>query len=511
MSSQEPCKTLPSSAKAAEKSAEFEREPVPDRALKHWTSFLAIFAGRHTAGTEFSIGPLFIVHGATAVDVVLGLFVGNVLATLSWRFLCAPIAVRNRLTTFYMLERIVGVRATAVYSIFVGTLLALVAGAMFAVSGTAVGVLFDVPMPGLHDWLPSSWAWVAVVATVGAVTAIVAAFGYRYVSLFSKVVTPYMFAVIVFMGVESLRLLHVETLDDFWTVANTKIWAGHSQPGFGRYGFFHCVCSAWFCDLLLHAAMNDLTILRYAKTSNIGWLSSVGMFAGHYFTWIVAGFLYAVQLDSDPSNTSVAPGPMAKAVAGVNGLICVILAGWSTANPILYEAGLAFQSVFGPGWQTRSVTLFVGALASLAGIFPALVMRILDLLAFGGLVALPLGVVIMADCTILPALGFDSEHCEAMKGRGKESATNWPAVAAWLLMNAVCLPLVLSGTLAVFFAPLLGAPIAGFVYILGAMWRDRVASRAQPEGDQKSGCASEIASDDSHSTETPESLASEVV
>jgi len=322
--------------------------------------------------------------------------------------------------------------------------------------------------------------------------------------------------VIVVMGIKSLQMLHVHNFSDFWAVANTKIWAGQNQPGFARYGFFHCVCSAWFCDLLLHAAMNDLSILRYAKTANVGWLSSAGMFAGHYFTWIVAGFLYAVQLDSDPSNTSVAPGPMANAVAGVNGLVCVILAGWSTANPILYEAGLAFQAVFGPGWRTSSVTFFVGALASLAGIFPALVMRILDLLAFGGLVALPLGVVIMADVAILPALGFTSEHCLVMKSRGKDGATNWPAVASWILMNAVCLPLVLSGALAVFFAPLLGAPIAGLVYLLGTAWRDGrhiVASPSQSgpgKAQWSGGSAGQPTSDDPCSKQTPASSVLEV-
>ena len=37
---------------------EFEREPVPDDKLKGSASFWGMYAGEHTAGTEFVIGPL---------------------------------------------------------------------------------------------------------------------------------------------------------------------------------------------------------------------------------------------------------------------------------------------------------------------------------------------------------------------------------------------------------------------------------------------------------------------
>jgi purine-cytosine permease-like protein len=453
---------------------EYEREEVPAEAFKHWTSFLAIFVGRHTAGTEFSIGPLFIVHGATTFDVIVGLFIGNILATLSWRFICGPIAIKKRFTSFYLLERIVGRKVLVLYNILVGVLLAMIAGAMFAVSATAVGVLFNVPMPGLHDWFPSSWAWVGVVAAVGAVTAIVAAFGYSWVALFSKLMAPYMFGVIVYMGFECMQRLDIHTMEDFWTIANSKIWTGRNiDEGFSHYGFFHCVCSAWFCDLILHIGMSDLTILRYGKTANVAWMSAAGMFLGHYFTWIVAALLYAVQLDNDPSNTSVAPGPMANAIAGINGLVCVIVAGWSTANPVLYEAGLAFQALMGPGSRTWLVTLVVGALATLAGLFPALVMRILDFLAFGGLAIMPMGIIILLDCWVLPRLGIEEEYSERSKRNGKAESTNWPAAATWLFTNLVTLPLVLTGTVDVFFAPLLGAPLAFTFYLLGSYTRDR--------------------------------------
>jgi hypothetical protein len=85
-------------ASQAEPVDEYEREPVPERAWLGFSSFVGQYAGEHTAGTELMIGPLFIASGVSAVGVVGGLFVGNLLAVLSWMFLTAPIAVRARMT-----------------------------------------------------------------------------------------------------------------------------------------------------------------------------------------------------------------------------------------------------------------------------------------------------------------------------------------------------------------------------------------------------------------------------
>ena len=43
---------------------EFEREPVPNSALLGSGKFWGMYAGEHTAGTEFMIGPLFFGRGA---------------------------------------------------------------------------------------------------------------------------------------------------------------------------------------------------------------------------------------------------------------------------------------------------------------------------------------------------------------------------------------------------------------------------------------------------------------
>jgi purine-cytosine permease-like protein len=456
------------SAGDEKRKGEYEREPVPEGALRSWVSFLAIFTGRHTAGTEFTIGPLFVVHGAKAIDVVLGLFIGNILATLTWRFVVAPLAMRKRLTTFYLVERVCGAKVRTLYSLIGGLILAVISGAMFAVSGTAVGVLFDVQMPGLNDFMPNGWTWVAVVVLCGAITSLTAAFGFDMVSRFSMLITPYMIAVVIYFGVRSLQLLEVDSVDAFWKVANEKVWTGQTRGGYSKYSLGHCVCAAWFCDLVLHFGQIDQTLLRYGRTVSVGWCSASGMFVGHYFTWIVAGLLYAVQLQGDPTNESVAPGPMAKNVAGINGLVCIILAGWSTANPCMYEAGLAMQSVLGSRWSTPAVTLGLGVVGTVAALFPVVVMMVLEVLAFGGLLLLPVGVVLVADTFVLPRLGLGSERCADEAG-----STNWPAAAAWAVTMAVELPPVITGKLAVFFAPLVGIPLAALLYVGLSCWSTR--------------------------------------
>ena len=108
----------------------YEREPVPEDRYKGWLSFLGLFTSRHTAGTEFTIGPLFVANGATAIDVIVGLAIGNALATLSWRYVVAPLAVQKRFTAYYAMERVTGRRVVLVYDAVSCILLAGLAGAM---------------------------------------------------------------------------------------------------------------------------------------------------------------------------------------------------------------------------------------------------------------------------------------------------------------------------------------------------------------------------------------------
>src|SRR5688572_28303503 len=109
---------------------EYERERVPSHALKSSRSFIGMYAGEHTAGTEYVIGPLFVAHGVGAADLIGGLIIGNILAVLSWAFLCAPIAVKLRLTLYYQLEKICGINLTRIYNLVNGLMFCFLAGSM---------------------------------------------------------------------------------------------------------------------------------------------------------------------------------------------------------------------------------------------------------------------------------------------------------------------------------------------------------------------------------------------
>ena len=93
---------------------EFDREPVSPDKLQSGSKFAGLFAGEHVAATEFVIGAFFVLHGVTARDLVWGLLLGNLLAVLSWTFVCAPIAVRTRLTLYWYLRTIAGPGLTVI-------------------------------------------------------------------------------------------------------------------------------------------------------------------------------------------------------------------------------------------------------------------------------------------------------------------------------------------------------------------------------------------------------------
>jgi len=317
---------------------EFERVPVPQEKRKGWGSFIGMYAGEHTAGTEFVIGPLFVAHGVTSSDLVIGLLVGNLLAVLSWAFLCAPIATKVRYTLYYMLEKICGTKLTLIYNLVNALMFCFLAGAMIAVSATAVGIPFGLSMPSLNDWLPNTVGWIIAVLIVGAVTTTVAMFGYVQVSRFANIAAPWMILVFIAAAIAVLPDLGVRSVSDFWVNANEKIWTGTPLEGQSKFTFWHVMFFAWFCNMAMHIGMADLSILRYAKKWYYGFSSATGMYVGHYIAWLASGILYALFLMESNYSIEFAPGPVAFRAAGLAGAFCVIIAGWTTANPTIYRA-----------------------------------------------------------------------------------------------------------------------------------------------------------------------------
>ena len=439
---------------------EYEREPVPEKALLGLKSYVGQFAGEHVAGTELMIGPLFLASGVSAFDFIFGLLLGNLLAVLSWTFFTAPIATRARLTLYFQLEKICGRRLVMLYNLANGVMFTVLAGAMITVSATALGVYFRFSMPQLTDTLPTGAGWVIAVLGTGVLFSVVAAYGYRFLSRFANIASPWMVLVFVAFGIVGLHQMGLNSVGDFWRVASTVIWTGGApQPGQVKFTFWHVMFFAWFCNMAWHIGMADLSVLRYARRPWYGLASASGMYIGHFMAWIAASVLYAVQLHQDPANTAVLPGPLAYRACGIAGLLAVVAAGWTTANPTLYRAGLAFQSLI-PASSRFRVTLITGLIASVTAIFPIVTMRLLGFVALWGMILMPMGAVIFMDFWVLPKLGLRSNFA-VVTG----TQFNWAAGLAWGVTMAVCTGLVLSGRTQIFFVSLPGWFITSLLYV----------------------------------------------
>jgi purine-cytosine permease-like protein len=288
-----------------------------------------------------------------------------------------------------------------------------------------------------------------VVLVVGSVVTTLAILGFEKLSQFSKIAAPWMFLVFVAAGLAVLPKLGVHSVGDFWRVANEKIWTGVPMEGQSKFTFWHVMFFAWFCNMAMHIGMADMTLLRYAKKWQYGFFSAFGMYLGHFTAWIASGILCAAAAGS------VAPGPIAYLGAGIAGAICVVIAGWTTANPTLYRAGLALQTAT-PNWKRWKVTLAAGAITTIAAMFPALMMKLLDFVALYGLILMPMGAVIFADFWLLPKLGLKSNFAEL-----RQLAISWPAAMAWGVTLAVSFMLPIE----IFFKGLPGWFIATIIYI----------------------------------------------
>lgn len=397
-------------------SGEYERQPVPQSKLKSWKSFLGMYAGEHAAGTEFVIGPLFLTTGVSAFDLIIGLLLGNLLAVLSWRYLTAEVAVKHRLTLYYQLEKICGKKLVVGYNLANGILFCFLAGAMITVSATAVGIPFNMEMPKLTDTMPNGITWIVIVLAIGAVISIIAAKGYDTVSKAANWMAPVIVLAFLASGIVAANQLGVQSFSDFW-----NIWGEGSEPFPGqiKYTFWHVMIWSWFANAAMHIGMSDLSVFRFAKKASSGWTSAAGMYVGHYMAWIAAALLYAVYLKSAEAQMllangeapTVAPGPLAFNALGIFGIIAVILAGWTTANPTIYRAGLAFQAIF-PKASTFWVTILAGSIATIAGLFPAFAMQLLNFVALYGFILAPMGAVIVFEHFFGKKAGIITNYAE---------------------------------------------------------------------------------------------------
>jgi NCS1 family nucleobase:cation symporter-1 len=445
---------------------EFEREPVPEQARKGASAFWGMYAGEHTAGTEFMIGPLFVAWGASAFDLIVGLLLGNLMAVLTWRFLTAEIATQQRLTLYFKLEKICGRNLVTVYNLFNGVLFCFLAGAMVTVSATAVGVPFgeSIKMPTFEQTWPTGIVWCVTCLAIGAAMTFVAVRGYGFVARVGHLSAPWMFLVFVACGVVMLAKLGSTNLFEL-----IKPPAG-STP---KIGFWGVVCFSWFCNAAMHLGMSDLSILRFARKARYGWASAAGMFLGHYVAWICAALLlvyWVRHFGVDPKKGAM-PGPMVDDAVGWAGLICIVIAGWTTANPTIYRAGLAFQGMF-PKMARTTGTILAGTVCTVASVFPAVTMKLLDFVGIYGTILCPVGAIIVVDHFLAKKVGLTSDYAEKTGTR-----FNVAVLLAWAIPVAIGLVIYRTQGINSFMLPLPCWLACGVLYILFA----KLTNRTQPE------------------------------
>jgi NCS1 family nucleobase:cation symporter-1 len=416
-------------ASASRQAREYERERVPDSALKGPSAFWGMYAGEHTAGTEFMIGPLFVAWGADASSLIFGLLIGNLLAVLTWRYLTAVIACNERLTLYYKLEKIAGRGLVAFYNLANGLLFCFLAGSMITVSATAVGPFFPrdaITMPTFDSTLPTGPAWIVSCGVIGAAMTLVALRGYGVIAQVGHYAAPWMLC--VFLACALVTLGRLDTTD---------VWALLTPPAGTerKISFVGVVFFSWFCNAAMHLGMADLSVLRYAKKPSAGWASAAGMFLGHYVAWICAALLlvYWVRVHGVDPTVGKDPGTMVDDAVGWAGLVCMIIAGWTTANPTIYRAGLAFQGMI-PGLPRAAATLLAGGLCIAAGIFPAFAMNLLSFVGLYGTVLAPIGAIIIIDHFLADRIGIQRDPAEH-----HGIAFNVNVLVAWLVPVGIAL------------------------------------------------------------------------
>lgn len=418
---------LTSAAGRLDRLYEFDREPVSKEKLQGGSRFAGLFAGEHVAATEFVIGAFFVLHGVKLWDLVIGLLVGNALAVLSWALICAPIATRTRLTLYWYLRKIAGPGLNFIYNVANALLYCILAGAMIAVSATAVGIIFGIPIPSLNDTLPPSLAWVLLTVTIGLVFTLMAVLGFEKLTRFAQVCSPWIFVVFIAGALAMLPRLGVHSnLSNFYEVAQTKIWNGVAAAGQEPFTVWHILFFAWFCNLAMHIGLSDMALFRYAKRWTYGFYSAFGMYLGHFLAWICSGIMVAAV------GREMHPGMMAFEAVGLAGAIGVFIAGWTTANPTLYRAGLALQAVT-PNWPRWKITVLTGIITSFLSCFPVFFMKLLDYVAIYGLILMPIGAIVVAEHWIFPKLKIPQFSAE------RDGAfINWNVLVVWVGTLAIC-------------------------------------------------------------------------
>ncbi len=409
-----------------------EQLPIPRYQLHGWTHFAGLYAAEHVAATEFVIGATFVALGATTMDIIVGLLIGNILAVLSWTLITAPIAVDTRLSLYTYLKKIAGNQMSKLYDWANVVIFTVISAAMVTVSATAVRFAFDIPAQ--LDWYPTNLWFVLIVILVGLFAVFVAIYGFDAVSEFSGICAPWLFVMFTSGAMVLLPELTLsvvgKTLPGSWgeliDIGNQSIYTGINSNGEPGIGLAEVIGFGWAANTITHFGLIDMALLRFAKKKSYGLATSTGMLFGHYIAWIAAGIMGAgAAVILGQSIVELDPGDVAYYALGWSGFVIVIVAGWTTAITNLYRAGLAAQGVFS-NYSRRNTTLAVGVAMVIIACFPFVFSQILPLLTYAGLLVVPVGAIVFAEHQIFPRIGYTRYWAKF-----QDYAHSLPAVASW--------------------------------------------------------------------------------
>ncbi len=466
------------------------REPLPEdapitpRGYRRLTYFLGFFAGENISGTAFVIGASFATWGVGTIDTILGLFIGATLGILSYTLVTATMAVQTRVTLFTYLKRIAGPGFQKVYNVVNGIVSCIMAGAMIMVSVSALRVVLDVPAQ--QQWYPTSVSYIGLVVVIGAVIAVVAAYGFNSVARFATVCTPWLLIVFVtgmFVALPTLQDASTGTSGDafsrFVELGDEFVWI--ASFGQDSLSIWHVIFYTWGCALVMHLGLSDMAVFRFAKNSAYGLSSATGMYGGYVLSWVSAGLMgAAAAVLAGTTIGELDAGMIAHGILGTLGIVVIFIAGWGAANPAIYRAGLAFQTLR-PGSSERTVTLVTGAVVTLIACFPLVFTKLVDIIAIYGLVIVPVGAIVVTEHWLFARFGM-TRYWASYRFLNISPA----ATATWGLSILLVVVLVITEPIHLYF-------MFPFVFVFAAVTHLLVSAMCGARGDYPQAATTEFA------------------
>lgn len=404
--------------------------PVANRNLSGVKDFLGLYGGEHIAATEFVFGATMVTWGCSASMILIGLIIGNLLATLSFTFFCALLGSKTRLTLYSYLKKVLGSKAQKIYTLVWGACSIALAASGLCVSGTAIKEVAGIAVQ--QKWYPTSIGFVAIVIILGIVVTIIAANGFDACAKFAGTCVPWMILIFFVGALVSLPQLaqatgvSIRSWADVWAIFDNNVGIKSGQAT-GSFGVGHVICFAWLNNLAWHIGLNDMGLFRFAKNYKYGYISAIGMFIGHFFAWTMAAIMgTSAAAVLHLSMSQLDPGLTTNTVFGLTGIAAVIVAGWTTANPTLYRCALSINS-FLPRLTHKQATYIVGICMTALACFPAMQNIPMIALILAWLTA-GVGAICMMEEFVFPRIGYTKYF-----SMYREMNFNWAAVITWIV------------------------------------------------------------------------------